>query len=185
MKKITMSLLALPLALLLAFGFTISVPTHAKAEGAAAVDNQFVDGNWFTIADAKGESYKEGSETNVALQAQLDLYQEAVEAKDLEKEEHYAIRSWVKGWVSAEIGRVAFEAGDLAGAKAALTRAVKYGKAAQKANAGKGETPGRVNDDAAPNYGGTSAIEGKRVTAYANKWLSKVRAKLGETGPNE
>jgi hypothetical protein len=185
MKKIIMSLMALPLALVLAFGFTVSIPTHAKADGAAAVDNQFVDGNWFTIAEAKGEGYQTGSPTQVALQAQLDLYQEAVEAKDLDKEEHYAIRSWVKGWVAAEIGRAALVAGDIAGAKAALTRAVKYGKAAQKTNAGKGETAGRVDDDTAPNYGGTSAVEGKRVVAYANKYLAKVRAKLGETAPAE
>lgn len=182
MKKITMSLMALPLALFLAFGFTVSmIPTHVQAEEAATVDNQFVDGNWFSIAAAKGESYKEGGETHVALQAQLELYQAAVDAKDQVKAEHYAIRSWVKGWMAAEIGRLALVDGDLAGAKAAFNRAIKYGKTAQKDGAGKGETAGRVDDETAPNYGGTSAVEGQRVVAYASRYLAKVKKKLGET----
>jgi len=184
MKKIILSLLALPLALTLAFGFT-SITTPAHAEETAAVDNQFVDGNWFTIAAAKGEAYQVGSPTQVALQAQLDLYQSAVEAGDSEKAEHYAIRSWVKGWYAAEIGRKAYEAGDYAGAAAALKRAVTYGKTAQKPGSGKGETAGRVDDDSAPAYGGTSAVEGQRVVAYAKKWLAKANAKLGASGGDE
>ena len=179
-KKMLLSLMTLPLAFVLAFGFAVSFPSVAKSEGAvAAVDNKFLDGNWFAIAAAIGEEYQSGSPTNVALQAQLELYQAAVEAKDLEKEEHYAIRSWVKGWIAAEIGRAALASGDTAGAKTALQRAIVYGKAAQKPNAGKGETAGRVGDETAPNYGGTSAIEGARVVAYAKKLLAKVNAKLG------
>ena len=182
-KMITLSLLALPMALFLALAFTsISISTKVHAADAASVsDAQFVDGNWFAIAESKGEAYKVGSATQVALQAQLDLYQAAVEEKNLVDEEKYAIRSWVKGWVSAEIGLQALEKGDLAGAKAALLRAKAYGKTAQKAKAGLGETESRVNDDSAPSFGGTSAVEGKRVVAYASKYLAKVSAKLGET----
>jgi hypothetical protein len=190
MKSIKMSLAALALATLALTAPTrpafAGVATDAdNAAAAPAVDNQFVDGNWFGIATAAGEDFKTGSPTQVALQAQLDAYQSAVDAKDLAKEEHFAIRSWVKGWVAAEIGLEALQSGDLAGAKKALLRAKKYGMKAQKPGAGLGETPSRVGDDTAPAFGGTSSVEGARVVAYADKYLAQVSAKLGETGAQE
>jgi hypothetical protein len=177
MNKILKSLLAMPLALLLAFVFVSYAPAkiHADGDQAAAVsDNQFVDGNWFTIADAKGEAYGTGTPTNVALEAQLALYQEAVEAKDTAKAEKYAIRSWVKANYAADLGLTAIESGDTAAAQAHLARALKYAKAAQKPNAGKGEQKDRVCDDTADAWRGCSAIEGKRAEKYVRKLMKRL-----------
>jgi hypothetical protein len=177
MKHTLKSLLALPLALFLALGIVglmvSSIPSAAYADE-GAVDNQFVDGNWFSIADAKGEAYKEGSPTEVALQAQIELYDTAVANQDTEKAEHYAIRSWVKANYAAELGRRELETGNSADARAHLNRALKLAKAAQRASAGKGEQEDRVCDDSAKRWRGCSKIEGQRAEAYINKLLARL-----------
>jgi hypothetical protein len=182
MKTILKTLRALPLAIFaLALGF-VSTPVLLHADEAATTvsDNQFVDGNWFTIAEAKGESYKEGSATNEALNAQLELYQNAVSEGDTEAAEKYAIRSWVKANYAMELGRRALGAGELVKAKEHLNRALKLAKAAQKKSAGRGEQTDRVCDETAPEWRGCSEVEGKRAETRINKMLAKVRAKSGE-----
>lgn len=181
MKKHLSTLLALPLALFLAFAVfsTVATPTKVHADEAVVVDNQFVDGNWFTIAEAKGEAYGEGSATNVALNAQLELYQQAVEDKDTAAAEKYAIRSWVKANYAMLLGQNALEAGNYAEAKTALNRALKLAKAAQKKGAGSGEQADRVCDDTAKPWRGCSEIEGKRAEALVEKFLAKLRSKTG------
>jgi hypothetical protein len=178
MKNTLKALLALPLALFLALGMVglmvSSTPRPAFADE-AAVDNQFVDGNWFSIATAKGEAYKEGSPTEVALQAQIGLYQEAVTNEDTEKAEHYAIRSWVKANYAMELGRQALEAGKQEDAREHLNRALKLAKAAQRSGAGKGEQEDRVCDDSAGAWRGCSKIEGQR----AERRIGKLLARLG------
>jgi hypothetical protein len=143
------------------------------ATAATAADNVYVDGNWFAIAQAKGESYETGSPTEVALQAQLKNYQDAADNKDLKAEEHFAIRSWVKGWVAAEEGLEAMQAGNNDEAREDLNRAVKYGQKAETPGAGLGEDPSR-GDDSSAAFEGKSEIEGARVVAYAEKYLAKL-----------
>lgn len=178
MKKILSALLALPLALFLAFAVTsTTIPTRAHADEAAAAapaDNQFVDGNWFTIAEAKGEAYQTGSPTEVALQAQLALYQEAVDAKNTADAEKYAIRSWVKANYAAELGLEAAEAGKGTEAKADYDRALKYAKTAQKKGAGNGEQGDRICDDSAPAWKGCSLVEGQRAEKYIRKLMHRL-----------
>lgn len=183
MKTILKTLRALPLAILVMALGIVSTPAliHADEASATASDNQFVDGNWFAIAAAKGEAYKEGSPTNEALEAQLALYQTAVEEGDTEKAEHYAIRSWVKANYAMLLGQKALEAGDYVNAKTHLNRALKLARAAQKKGAGKGEQGDRVCDDTAPEWRGCSEIEGKRAESRINKFLDKVKAKSGDT----
>jgi hypothetical protein len=195
MKSITASLTVLAAGLALASTLSMTHPRPAYADGdtttaaaaAAPADNQFLDGNWFTIAEAKGENYVTGSPTEQALQAQLAKYQAAADASppDYAQEEHFAIRSWVKGWVALAVGENALDSGDLATAKACFARAKKYGRAAQKPNAGLGETASRVNDDSAPAFGGTSAIEGARVVAQASKDQAALAAKSGGSADSE
>jgi hypothetical protein len=186
MNKILKSLLAMPLALILAFVFVSFAPTKIHADGDAAAtvsDSQFLDGNWFTIAQAKGEAYGEGTPTNQALEAQLALYQEAVDAKDTSKAEHYAIRSWVKANYAAELGNQALGSGDTSSAQAHLARALKYAKAAQKLNAGKGEQKDRVCDDTADTWRGCSKIEGQRAEKYIRKLMKRLpKASQGTEG---
>lgn len=183
MNSILKTLRALPLALLvMALGFA-SMPTLSHADESAtaeASDSQFVDGNWFDIASAKGEVYKAGSPTNEALEAQLALYQTAVDSKDTESAEKYAIRSWVKANYAMLLGQNALEAGNYSDAKKHLNRALKLAKAAQKEGAGKGEQKDRVCDDSAASWRGCSKIEGQRAEARINKFLAKVKAKTGE-----
>lgn len=173
MKNMLRTLLALPMALFMAFASaSISTPTTLHAEGAA--DAQFVDGNWFSIAAAKGEAYKAGSPTEEALQAQLSLYQTAVESGNVADAEKYAIRSWVKANFAAEQGLRAIEAGDFDSARTHLERALNYAKTAQKPGAGKGEQEDRVCDDSAAKWRGCSKIEGQRAEAYVKKLLKKL-----------
>jgi len=171
MNKFLKSLLALPLALILAFGFA-SISTSVMAE--EGENAQFVDGNWFSIASSKGEVYQVGSQTHGDLMAQLKHYQDAVDADDTASAEKFAIRSWVKGWYAAELGRRAAAEGRNDDARNHYNRAIKYGETAQKPGAGKGETPSRVSDDSAKNFGGTSAVEGARVVKYAKKLLARL-----------
>jgi hypothetical protein len=184
MKHISKSLWAMPLAILvLAFGilFTPTMSYANDTTNSVTIDNQFVDGNWFAIAEAKGEAYKEGSSTNEALNAQLELYQTAVEGKDTVAAEKYAIRSWVKANYAMLLGQNALEAGDYVTAKEHLNRALKLAKAAQKEGAGKGEQGDRVCDDSAPEWRGCSKVEGQRAEARIKKFLAKLKAKSGET----
>lgn len=185
MKSTSKHLLALPLAILImAFG-VLSTPSVTRADNdeASVSDNQFLDGNWFQIAADKGEAYTEGSPTNVALEKQLDAYQTAVENRDLANEERLAIRSWVKGWVAAEIGRSALEAGNYSEAKTALKRAIKYGKAAQKPGAGKGEKHACGGDGG--RFQRCSAEEGADVVTYAQGYLDKAVAKAGASSDSD
>jgi len=179
MNTILKSLRALPLALILAFGF-VSVPAASHSDEASVSDNQFVDGNWFSIAAAKGESYKNGSPTNKELNAQLALYQSAVDEKNTADAERYAIRSWVKANYAAELGRLATAAGNYDEAKQNLDRALNYAKAAQKPGAGKGEQEDRVCDDTAEAWRGCSEIEGKRAEAYVKKLQARLKKKSGQ-----
>lgn len=172
MKNALKTLRALPLALIMALGIAGFTPTHAVADEASTVDNQFVDGNWFSIAADKGEAYKVGSSTNQALQTQIDAYEGAKTDGDVVKEEHFAIRSWVKGWCAAEEGRLAFVAGDLTKAKSDFSRAKKLGLKAQKPEAGKGEKASCGGSNGA--FEGCSAEEGVKVVAYCDRWLAKV-----------
>lgn len=183
MTKILKSLRALPLALLvMALGFTV-VPATSHSDEAAATasvsDNQFVDGNWFTIAESKGEAYGTGTPTNVALNAQLELYQTAVEAKNTADAEKYAIRSWVKANYAMLLGQNAMEKGDYPQAKIDLARALKLAKAAQKTGAGKGESEDRVCDETAAEWKGCSKIEGKRCEARVKAFQKKLAKKSG------
>jgi hypothetical protein len=185
MNTILKTLRALPLAMVMALCI-VSLPTLSHADDAApaaastTVDNQFVDGNWFAIAEAKGEAYGEGSQTNVALNAQLELYQTAVDDKNTADAEHYAIRSWVKANYAMLLGQNALEAGKYAEAKTHLNRALKLAKAAQKDGAGKGQKGDRVDDDNAAAWQGTSKIEGARAEARVKAFLAKLRAKTGD-----
>ncbi len=177
MKKTLKTLLAVNMALFLAlmtFSFAAPATIHAEGDQAAVVDNPFVDGNWFTIAQAKGEAYGEGTPTNVALEGQLKLYQDAVDTKNAADAEKYAIRSWVKANYAAEVGLEAIEAGKYADAKEALDRALKLAVAAQKAGAGKGEQQDRICDDTAPAWKGCSAVEGKRAEKYVRKLMKRL-----------
>jgi hypothetical protein len=173
MKRFTTAVL-LSLALL-AISIVHTTPTHAA--GATTVsDNQYVDGNWFQIAKDRGEEFTTGSPTQVALQAQIDAYKQAVSDKDLDKEVHFAIRSWVKGWNELALAENAMDSGDKVTAKRLFTRALRYGEAAQKSGAGLGEDPGRQGDDGADSFNGTSKIEGARVQAQAQKYLGELLA---------
>lgn len=174
MKKILSTLLALPLALLLAFAVFSAPAAKAHADETIVSDAQFVDGNWFQIAEDQNEAYKVGSPTEVALQAQLTKYQDAVEEKDAAKAEKYAIRSWVKANFAAQQGLEAAEAGKAAEAKGHYDRALKYAKAAQKKGAGLGELESRGHDDTAPTWAGDSAVEGKRAEKYVKKLLKRL-----------
>jgi hypothetical protein len=174
--KITSLFAVLSLAITLALGITFTSfakATPAQAEEtatAATVENaQFVDGNWFT----------ESGNVDSGLQAQIDLYDAAVEADNTADAEKYAIRSWVKANYAAELGRRAMEKGEYAEAKTHLQRAVRLAKKAQKPGAGKGEHANRVDDDSAAQWQGTSRIEGLRAEAYAQKLLDRVNKKLG------
>lgn len=177
MKKTLKTMLAVPMALFLALmtvSLTVPAKIHADGDQAAAVDNPFVDGNWFSIAQAKGEDYGEGTPTNVALEGQLKLYQDAVDSKNAADAEKYAIRSWVKANYAAELGLEAIEAGKFSEAKGHLDRALKLAQAAQKPNAGKGEQKDRVCDDSAPAWKGCSSVEGKRAEKYVRKLMRRL-----------
>ena len=133
-------------------------------------DNGNLDGNWM---NEKG--YKEGSPANESLNAQVEAYNQAKDAGDTAEAERLAIRSWVKGWYAAELGRLAFVAGDKVAAKAHFLRAKSHARAAQLPSAGRGEVGGKDDTDGAPAFGGTSKREGIRVAAYADKWLNKIK----------
>ncbi len=188
MKTILKSLRALPLALIMAFGFTAApAPSHSDEAAATASvsEAKFVDGNWFTIAESKGEAYKVGSPTNLELEAQLDLYQTAVESKNTADAEKYAIRSWVKANYAMLLGQNALESGNYEQAKVDLARALKLAKAAQRPGAGKGEKEDRVCDDTAAPWQGCSKVEGKRCEDRVKAFQKKLAKKTGAAAPTD
>jgi len=181
---LAVALVAIALAPKPAFADAAQAPSAVSApatvdNGAQHTDAKFVDGNWFQIADAAGEEYKTGSPTNLALNDQIDKYNEAVSNHDDASAEQYAIRSWVKSLYAANQGLTALEAKDYALAKHHLNRAIRLAKRAQRDGAGLGEAPDRVNDDSAQQWKGTSKVEGARAQAYAEKLLARVQAASG------
>lgn len=151
---------------------TITTATAPTADPFVPGDNKFVDGNWFSIAESRGESYAVGSPTNLQLEAQIKAYQTARDSRDLMGEEHYAIRSWVKGCIAAEIGLEALEKGDTVTARIYFHKAIKDGLKAQAEGAGKGEAAPCGGD--AAHFRSCSTDEGKWVVAYAEKYLDKI-----------